>query len=205
MPWGTSGQSIKLVCSFNGLVNDCEVIVAKLFAAELLARAPLLATLLPPSGIPLRLSLASFLRLDFADFLDRASSMAAARAPRTAERTAASLCLASCRCKAIRLRPRPSLLPRASSTLKPMRRCSGRFSCAWSQSSSVISTWRSCCAAWVKACWKLTGIGSTAPGWLAAAPSAPPPGALDASVPLAAPPSLTLPSGWLAAVPAACG
>ena len=150
--------------------------------------------------------------------------MAAARAPRTAERTAASLCLASCRCKTIRLRPRPSLLPRASSTLKPMRRCSGRFSCAWSQSSSVISTWRSCCAAWVKACWKLTGIGSTPPellptppgvptagvptappellptppGWLAAAPSAPPPGALDASVPLAAPPSLTLPPGWLA-------
>ena len=181
---------------------------------------PLWAPLLPPSGIPLRLSWAPFARLDFADFLDRASSMAAARAPRTAERTAASLCLASCRCKTIRLRPRPSLLPRASSTLKPMRRCSGRFSCAWSQSSSVISTWRSCCAAWVKACWKLTGIGSTPPGWppgllpapgVSTAPSAPPPGALDASVPLAAPPSLTLPPGWLAvaapslASPAACG
>ena len=193
---------------------------------------PLWAPLLPPSGIPLRLSWAPFARLDFADFLDRASSMAAARAPRTAERTAASLCLASCRCKTIRLRPRPSLLPRASSTLKPMRRCSGRFSCAWSQSSSVISTWRSCCAAWVKACWKLTGIGSTPlgllptppgwlavappsltlpPGWLAAAPPAPPPGVLDAPMPLAAPPSLTLPPGWLAvaapslASPAACG
>ena len=165
--------------------------------------------------------------------------MAAARAPRTAERTAASLCLASCRCKTIRLRPRPSLLPRASSTLKPMRMCSGRFSCAWSQSSSVISTWRSCCAAWVKACWKLTGIGSTPlgvplptplgllptpgvplpppgllppgvptappellptpPGWLAAAPSALPPGLPAAWVPL------PTPSGWLAAVPAACG
>ena len=133
--------------------------------------------------------------------------MAAARAPRTAERTAASLCLASCRCKTIRLRPRPSLLPRASSTLKPMRMCSGRFSCAWSQSSSVISTWRSCCAAWVKACWKLTGIASTPPGWLAVTTPPgllptpgvplPPPGWLAAA--LALPPGLLPPPpGWLA-------